>query len=349
MEVQPGRTLQNLYHSLVIIVLLFWILVIGRSLFVPLFYGLFIAIVLFPFCKKMEANGLPKLLSVSIGLLMVTILFAALLTLLYFQLKALNKDMPLLIDAFQNLVTGFKSWASTKLSIPVTFQERLFQKLNSLESLFSKDSIRSTLSYSANTMYVLYLSPVFAALFLYNRNTFVEAVVHINAFTNKIAVRSALKEIVHTYSSFIKGMIKVYVIVGSLNSLGLLILGIPHAIAFGYTTAIMTIIPYIGILLSALLPISVAWLTTGSLLYPFGVILIFTFVQYLEGNIIFPKVVGVQLKISTWATLVAIIAGGILWGVSGMILFIPFLGILKIICSYVPGLKPIEILIGRRK
>ena len=52
MEVQPGRTLQNLYHSLVIIVLYSGFFVIGRSLFVPLFYGLFIAIVLFPFCKK---------------------------------------------------------------------------------------------------------------------------------------------------------------------------------------------------------------------------------------------------------------------------------------------------------
>lgn len=142
-------------------------------------------------------------------------------------------------------------------------------------------------------------------------------------------------------------MVMVYIIVGILNSVGLLLLGIEHAILFGMLTAIMTIIPYVGIILSALLPISVAWITKDSALYPLGVIAIFTIVQYLEANIIFPSVVGSQLNVSTWATLVAILAGGILWGVSGMILFIPFLGILKLFSDEIDSLKPINLLLSR--
>ncbi len=109
----------------------------------------------------------------------------------------------------------------------------------------------------------------------------------------------------------------------------------------------MTIIPYVGIFLSALLPISVAWITKDSIWYPIGVVGVFAFVQYLEANLIFPKVVAAQLKVSTWATLVAIIAGGLLWGVSGMILFIPFVGILKIVLDYIPSWKPLSILLTR--
>lgn len=93
----------------------------------------------------------------------------------------------------------------------------------------------------------------------------------------------------------------------------------------------MTIIPYLGIIISALLPITIAWITKDSIWYPIGVVGVFILVQYLEANVIFPKVVAKQLNISTWATLVAIIAGGILWGMSGMILFIPFLGMLKLV------------------
>lgn len=75
----------------------------------------------------------------------------------------------------------------------------------------------------------------------------------------------------------------------------------------------------------------------------------FAIVQYLEANVIFPKVVGVQLNVSTWAMLVAVIAGGILWGVSGMVLFIPFVALLKIGSDYVEEWKPLNILLSRSK
>lgn len=137
----------------------------------------------------------------------------------------------------------------------------------------------------------------------------------------------------------------VYIIVGILNSVGLMALGIRYAILFGMLTAIMTIIPYIGIFISALLPISVAWITKGAIWYPVGVVAVFGVVQYLEANLIFPKVVAAQIKVSTWATLVAIIAGGMLWGVSGMILFIPFAGVLKIFSDHIPSWKPVNTLL----
>ena len=144
-------------------------------------------------------------------------------------------------------------------------------------------------------------------------------------------------------------MVLVYIIVGLLNSIGLLALGVRHAILFGMLCAVMTIIPYLGIIISALLPITVVWMDTGNVIYPLGVIALFTFVQYLEANIIFPKVVGTQLNVSTFAILVAIIAGGIIWGMSGMVLFIPFAAILKIISDHIEEMKPLNILLGRNE
>lgn len=100
-------------------------------------------------------------------------------------------------------------------------------------------------------------------------------------------IRDILNETVHSYYNFIKGMMLVYLIVGTLNSIGLLILGIPHAILFGFIASVLTFIPYVGIMVASLLPISVAWITYDSIWYPIGVIAIFAFVQYLEANIIF--------------------------------------------------------------
>ena len=129
--------------------------------------------------------------------------------------------------------------------------------------------------------------------------------------------------------------------------MGLLALGVKHAFLFGMLTAIMTIVPYIGIVVSAMLPISVAWITTGTIWTPLGVITVFSIVQYLEANIIFPLIVGAELNVNTWSTLVAVIAGGIIWGVSGMVLFMPFIAVLKIISDHVEEWKPLNVLLSR--
>jgi predicted PurR-regulated permease PerM len=141
-------------------------------------------------------------------------------------------------------------------------------------------------------------------------------------------------------------MVVVYVIVGTLNSIGLLLLGIPHAIFFGFIASILTFIPYVGITVGSLLPITIAWITYDSIWYPLGIIGVFVFVQYLEANIIFPLAVSRRLNVNTLVMLLAIFVGGILWGMSGMILFVPFAGIAKLIADHNPEWKTISMILG---
>lgn len=196
-------------------------------------------------------------------------------------------------------------------------------------------------------LFYLFLVPVHAALFLYHRGMFVRFLQRIAGEKYRDKTGVILGEVIHTYFNYVKGMVLVYIIVGILNSIGLLALGIRHAILFGMMTAFMTIIPYVGIFISAALPVSVAFIISDSIWLPLGVVAVFSVVQYLEANVIFPAVVGTQLNVSTWATLVAIIAGGIIWGVSGMILFIPFVAILKIVTDHIKELDWLNILLNR--
>ncbi|WP_018612264.1 AI-2E family transporter [Segetibacter koreensis] len=324
--------------SLMVILLLYFF----STLFVPMFYGLFIAILLYPACKKLEQRGWPKTASIAFGLFLVIILFSALLFVLVLQVDAFLIDLPQIQIKLEPFLQKWQQWLTNNFNIAVTSQNEWLE--NSIKQFASNIGLlfRTTL----NTVFILFLTPVFSALFLYNRSNFVLFVTKLFA-DNNIRIRAILNETVHTYFNFIKGMILVYIIVGILNSIGLIALGIRHAILFGFLTAIMTIIPYVGIFISALLPISVAWITKDSIWYPIGVTAVFSFVQYLEANVIFPRVVASQLNVSTWATLVAILIGNILWGVAGMILFIPFVGILKIVSDNIPELQLLNILLAR--
>jgi predicted PurR-regulated permease PerM len=126
---------------------------------------------------------------------------------------------------------------------------------------------------------------------------------------------------------------------------GLLILGIDHAIFFGILSGILTIIPYIGIFIGATLPALFALLTKDSVWYPIGVVAIFSFVQFLEGNFITPRITGSKVSINALAAIIALLIGGKILGIAGIILAIPIMGIIRVLLTHSVHLKSFVILL----
>jgi predicted PurR-regulated permease PerM len=320
------------------------ILYFGKTLFIPLFFGLLIAMVMYPVCKWLEAKGWGRALAITACLFVVTILFAVLLAILVWQINVFSKDAPAVLNKLQSTLQGFQNlmnkYTGAADSAATDWAGKFTDNIGGV--------LKSTLQTTVNTLFILFLTPVYTALFMYHRKVLVQYLKLITPDKYQHQLNAILQQTIHTYFNYIKGMVLVYIIVGILNSIGLYALGVNNAILFGMLCAIMTIIPYVGIFVSALLPISVVWMQTGNIWYPLGVVAVFSVVQYLEANVIFPKVVGTQLNVSTLAMLVAIIAGGIIWGVAGMLLFIPFVAILKIISDNIQEWSPLNLLLRRK-
>ena len=331
--------LQNVQIIFFSALILYW----GATLFIPILFGLLIAIVMYPIAIWLEANGFNKTLAIVVCLAIVTVLFFLLIWLLFWQIELFSKDANAIFKSLEFEMNGLQKWLVNELGVSNKTHQNWAEKM--IANLGSM--VQSTLQTTIHTLFLLFLTPVYTALFMYHRKTFVAFLQLVTPVNYQVELNKILQEVIHTYFKYIKGMVFVYLIVGTLNSVGLLMLGVKHAILFGMLCAIMTIIPYIGIFVSALLPISVVWLQTGSIWYPLAVVAIFSFVQYLEANVIFPKVVGTQLNVSTMAMLVAIIFGGLVWGVAGMVLFIPMVAILKIISSHIVSWKPLNVLLSR--
>jgi predicted PurR-regulated permease PerM len=319
----------------------------GKALFIPLSFSLLIALILYPFCNWLEKHKWPRSIAITAALTAVILFFTAIVWLLLWQLNYLWHDLPMLLQKIQLSLAQFQQWANDKIGVLFNMESSWMENVvrNSGGNLGS--FIQAFVKGMGGFFFSLFLIPVLTALFLYHREQFVQflkATVPVKYHQRLIAV---LHEASYAYNKYIIGLIKVYIVVGILNSIGLLLLGVPHAILFGMLTALMTMIPYVGIIISSLLPITVAWITTDSLLYPLAVVAVFSFVQYLENSVIFPKIVGQQLNVSTWAILVALLAGGLIWGVSGMVIFMPLVAILKIISGHIEEWKPLNIILSR--
>ncbi len=331
------KYLQILFFTIII-------LYFGQALFIPLSFSLLIALILYPFCKKLENKKWPRSLAITVSMALVFLLFLGILWILMWQMNYLRNDIPLLVDKLEE---SLQVWLNEHFDIDFNLETYWIENLTANSGNGLGTFVQALFKNIGNFLFALFMIPVFAVLFLYHRGQFVKVLRSMISEQYHARLYYILNEVSNSYYKYIIGLIKVYVIVGILNSIGLLILGVEHAILFGMLSAIMTIVPYVGIIISALLPISVVYLTTGSWLYPLGVIAVFSIVQYLESSIIFPKVVGEQMNVSTWTILVALIAGGIMWGVSGMVLFIPFVAILKIVSGHIAAWQPLNILLSR--
>ena len=323
------------------------VLYFGRALFIPLAFSLLIALILYPFCKWLEKHKWPRSIAIAASLIIVILLFTAILWLLLWQLNYLKNDLPVLLQKIQSALQQLQQWVNDKVGVAFNLETGWMENAARNSGGNIGSFIQSVFKSMGGLLFSLFLIPVFTALFLYHREQFVQFLKALIPEKYHQRLNTILHEASYAYNKYIIGLIKVYLIVGTLNSIGLLLLGVEHAILFGMLTAFMTMVPYVGIIISSLLPITVAWVTTDSLLYPLGVVGIFAFVQYLENAVIFPKVVGQQLNVSTWAILVAMLGGGIIWGISGMVLFMPFVAILKIISGHIEEWRPLNILLSR--
>jgi predicted PurR-regulated permease PerM len=135
-------------------------------------------------------------------------------------------------------------------------------------------------------------------------------------------------------------------IVCVLNSMALLIIGVPNAIVIGVLGGLLNILPYVGGLIAIALPVLMALIVTDGYSTILAIIGSYLFIQFIDNNFLVPRIVSSKVKINALISVLVVLLGGLLWGISGMFLSIPFIAILKIIFDRIEELKPWGKLLG---
>ncbi len=334
------------FYALGALMLTIYIFIIGKAIISPVLTAFILALLLRPMSAKLETwrirRGFSSVLSIIvilIGLVGLSYFFSA-------QIGSITSDLDAIGTKFNEVIDRGHNWLENTFDIEQKEQTAYLK--NSLNTFLRNSSSVFTRTVSATagffTAFFLFLFALF--FFLYYRRFFVSFVYKVSGNDNHELVKDTLIKIEKVVRSYILGLFSVIIIVAVLNTVGLMALGIQHAVFFGALAAVLTIIPYIGIAIGSLLPIIFAFVTTDSLWYPVGVAMVFWFVQFLEGNFITPNVVGSSVSINPFAAIIALFIGGMIWGPIGMILSIPTLAIIKVICDAVPSLQPYGFLLG---
>jgi predicted PurR-regulated permease PerM len=325
------------------------LLYFGRDVLIPVSFALLISFVLYPVCAWLERKGLGRLTSIIIAISILLILALLMIALLVSQFMTFINEWPSLQIKIKDALEELSRFLLEAFNLSRDEQRNIISRMSDQSGSNILAVIKNALSASAVSAVLLFLIPVYAVLILYYRHHWLRILYRLFPSERSESLREILFMTIRTYYNFIKGMALVYLIVGMLNSVGLLLLGIPHPFLFGFIASLLTFIPYVGIIVGSLLPITMAWITYDSIWYPVGIVAIFTFVQYLEANVIFPVAVSSRLNVNTLVMLIAIFVGGLLWGMAGMILFVPFVGIAKLVADHNPKWRTLSMILGMER
>jgi putative heme transporter len=328
---QPHSRLDRIYKMLVVLAIGIYGMVLVRDIVMPIAFAAIFTVVLAPIASRIEKKT-GRILSIVIVIIASLSLLALATWFVIAHLTSLVANLPNLESQYLDLINSITLSIHERMNISTEEQVKILKDAISDLSAVATEVVSST-SYLA---YFFVQVPIYIFLFLLYQEKFAQFFESLNPGSEM----NWKKQVNSVIRGYISGLLIVVFIAGVLNSIGLLLLGIDHAIFFGFLSGMLTVIPYVGITIGATLPAMLALVTKDSAWYAVGVVGVHAFVQFLEGNFITPKVTGSRISINAMAAILALLIGGKIWGIPGMILAVPAVGIAKILMSYSPTFKP---------
>jgi predicted PurR-regulated permease PerM len=335
----PFQIRLTVYLLLTIIII--YSAIVARHYLWPIIMAALISYLLFPVADLLEKWKFPRILAILLSIVLAIAVISGIVVFVTKQVQFFLEDLPQMRTQAISNYQRLENFINSKTGIEPNLTERL-SEIGQLSGNFIANAFTAT----TGTFARIILLPVFIFLMLFYRTKFHEFLLRLVPESSHYKTNKITLEVSHVAKNYLGGVLIVVTILAITNSTGLIIIGIEHAILFGVLSAIMNFIPYFGTLLGAAFPLIYVLTTYEDLTYAPKILLLFIFIQFLENNILTPNITGGKVDLNPFVTILAIFGAGLLWGVLGMFLIIPLLGIFKIICEHIESLKPYAYLLG---
>lgn len=338
---------QKLFYAIATVFALFAILILAKSVLIPLAFALLISFILLPLTKKFESWGVNNIIAVFLSILTLIILISGGIFLFSTQIIKLSEDLTQFKDKLLQVFADATLFFNNNLNVvPDLDKDMIVNRIKEWLGQSVGLLVGQTFSGTASFFTGLLSTIIFTFLILIYRNGLTFAFSRFYPEVKRTAAVKMFRSVQQVGKRYLFGMLIIITILGLANSIGLLIIGIDYPFLFGFLAGILAIIPYIGTVIGATIPILYAFINYESPGMALAVVILFWCVQFIESNFLSPKIVGGGLKINALAAILSIIIGAAVWGVAGMILFLPLAAMLKVVCAEYEELQPIALLIG---
>jgi predicted PurR-regulated permease PerM len=338
--------LQQSVYTLFFFVLAFGGLYFAGPFLIPVTLSAVFAMLFIRLCNFFELKGIGRNYAALYCILLFVICIGIIVTLLSFQLGSLAENLDAMKERLTGMLESIKQWIKDSVGIKKSTQQNIIDKgtsENSGDMMFAFAA--GLVGIMVNTILVL----VYMYLFLCYRThikKFILKLVPKKEDTNTIEVVHETGKVAQKYLSGLAAMIAILWI---MYGIGFSLMGIKSALFFAVLCGLLEIVPFVGNLTGTSITMLAVIGQGGDSKMILGVLGTYLLVQFIQTYILEPLVVGEQVNINPLFTIMAIVLGELIWGIAGMILAVPLLGMVKIVCDSYPELQPYGFLLGPEK
>jgi predicted PurR-regulated permease PerM len=331
---------------LVSLIALFYIAILGKDILAPLIFALLFAVLLLPVCGFMERRlKFPRSVASLSSVLLLVLSLAGLLYVVGSQISSLAEDWPKFKQQVLTSVDSLQHWISVKFHIRIK-QQMTYVNTATSKLLETGSSVIGDVLVSFSSLLVFLVFTLIDTFFLlYYRRLIIRFLVAVFREENSVLVYDIIAEIQSRIRQYILGLLLEMVIVATASCLALWILGVEYALLLGLLIGLFNLIPYIGIACALVLSTVVTFASAGTAKLVLVICTILG-IHLVDSNVLLPVIVGSKVRINALITILAVIVGENVWGITGTFLAIPVVAITKIVFDRIEPLKPWGMLLG---
>lgn len=322
--------------------LLVYALINLRDILVPISFALMLAILLNPVVNWLEQKKIPKIWSITIALVLSIMLIVGIAYFITSQMANFSDQLPVIKKKFGELLAKGQYLAGNKFNINYDKQNQLISDAETKV----KPMLGETLGSVVGVIGMFFLLPVYSFLFLFYKTLILNFLYEVFAEKNSQEVNVVLTQTKKAIQSYMVGLLLEALIVAAMNVAALLILGVQYAVLLGVIGAMLNVLPYIGGIIAIALPLIIATITKDGYHTQLGIIIAYVIIQFIDNHYLVPVIVSSKVRINAMISIIIVLLGEAAWGISGMFLSIPFIGVLKILFDHIPEMKPWGKLLG---
>jgi predicted PurR-regulated permease PerM len=331
------------------LVLLVAVLVIAKDIIMPILMAFFISLMLLPLFRFFRKYKVPEAIAIILCLLLLVVVVGAIGFFFVSQMSTLVSDFPQIKQNLSIHVKSISDWFSG-LSHISSKEQAAFIAKKSDDLMNYGGSMASGAAVTLSSLFVFVgLLPIYIYLILFYKGILLRFAFMWFQPEDHPQVKDTIYETEAIIKSYLVGLLiqvtYMTILVGGL----LLLFGIKHALLIGVIFAVLNLIPYVGALLGNVIGVILTLTSSTDLTPVFTVLVVIAGVQFLDNNILMPRIVGSKIKINALMAILGVVIGGSIAGVSGMFLSMPIIAVLKIIFDHTTAFKQWGTLLGDQR
>lgn len=343
---EPLQKLAIAALSLFIVTIIILAMVFGKTLLAPIAIAALLAMLLTPIMEKLISWKVPRALAAILSSMLIVLFMAGIFSLVSVQVYSFVDNYEELKGAANQRIDQAMGYVQDNSSLSRKEIETAAD--NGVDEMLSTVKNKAGGIFSATTqgMTNFFLTFIYTLLFLLFHKRIKRAFIHFASKEKQDEATETLNKISKVAPQYLFGKLMLITFLAICYSVGLSIIGVKYGVLLGVIAAFLSIIPYIGNLIGGLMPMVMVLITSEETWPIFAILGLFAFAQFIESYFLEPLIVGGKVSINPMASIIGVVVAGGIWGIPGMIIAIPYMGIVKILCDQVDRLEPLSILIG---